>query len=150
MKVLDQTPIEKISIEKSYGTSNLASVSVLGAQVVNALGGKKVVDPATHHAILEMLKSMGPKTSHEGMLAVQMVSTHFLAMDCISRTRDPNSIEVVETLNKMTNRLMSLFLKQSEALRKLKNGGEQRIIIEKIEVKGGGQAVVGVVGGGGG
>jgi len=133
------------SFVESYGTSDEDLIAVLGSQVANALGGREALDPITHGAILKMLSSMAPQNAHEGLLAIQLVSTHFLAMDCISKSRDRGSIEILEAFSRMTERLMKLFLKQTEALRKLKNGGEQRIIIEKVEVQSGGQAVVGSV-----
>ena len=136
-------------MEEYYGTNDSNSVYILGAQVVGSLGGKKKVGKATHSAILDMLKSMAPRNTHEGMLAVQLISTHFLAMDVIAGMRKSDIKEMIEFHAKLTDKLMKLFLKQTEALRKLQNGNQQRIIIEKVEVQSGGQAVVGNIQSGG-
>jgi len=50
----------------------------------------------------------------------------------------------------MANKLLRAFAMQTEALAKLKRGGEQTVRVEHVHVHPGAQAIVGAVNGGGG
>jgi hypothetical protein len=102
-----------------------------------------------HNSVL--LAEIEPRTGLEGMLAIQMVAVHHLAIEMLGRAARQNA--TVEAVNSAINRATKLsrtFVAQMEALDKHRNKGKQKMTVEHIHVNQGGQAIIGSVGEGGG
>ena len=92
------------------------------------------------------LHGIGPKDELEGMLAVQMVAAHTMAMECLKRAALPNQIDLgVEVNVNRGTKLMRTFASLTEALSRYRGKGEQKMIVEHVHVRKGGQAIVGPV-----
>ena len=92
------------------------------------------------------LHGIGPRDSLEGMLAVQMVAAHTMAMECMRRAALPNQIDLAVEVNlNRGTRLMRTFASLTEALGRYRGKGEQKMIVEHVHVHKGGQAIVGAV-----
>jgi hypothetical protein len=105
------------------------------------------------NAMLAVVAGVQPQNEVEGVLAVQMAATHHLAMALLERTRQAQHIPVLESNGNMAMKLLRTFTAQTEALAKLRRGGNQTVRVEHVHVHSGGQAIVGNVthpGGGGG
>lgn len=93
----------------------------------------------------EILTSIKPKDALEGLLAVQIIATHKAAMECFRQATvtnyPPNYQEKINLAVKLTR----AFTTQMDALSKYRNKGKQKITVEHVEVKDGGQAIVGNV-----
>jgi hypothetical protein len=95
---------------------------------------------------LEHFNSLEPKDGAEGMLALQMVGTHFAALECLRRAALPSQTLVgLEHSLKHAQKLMALYTKQLEALNRHRGKGQQKVTVEHIRVESGGQAIVGSV-----
>jgi hypothetical protein len=83
---------------------------------------------------------------------VQMVGAQRLAMRFLAQaTREGQTPVVVDANVLRATRLMRLFTEQVETMAKLKGkGGQQRVVVEHVNVAAGGQAIVGTVIPGGG
>jgi hypothetical protein len=95
---------------------------------------------------MALLHGIEPKDSVEGMLAVQMVGTHNLAMNFLELSQDYR--QPIKELNEHINRaakFLRLYTAQLETLGKYRNRGKQKITVEHVHVNAGGQAVVGIV-----
>ena len=83
----------KMTPEEITGTSDPELLLHLVQQAWNA--STQVLKPdkdgkdISQGAILAALKGIGPQNEMEGMLAVQMVSTHNAAMECLRRAKVP-------------------------------------------------------------
>jgi hypothetical protein len=89
---------------------------------------------------------IAPRDELEGMLAVQMVSTHTLAMEFLRRAALPGMPDLgVEVNVNRATKLMRVFGTQMEALSRYRGKGEQKMIVEHVHVHKGGQAIVGPV-----
>jgi hypothetical protein len=104
-------------------------------------------------AICAALNGIRPRDEVEGMLAVQMVSIHNAAMECLRRSMiEQQTFEGRrEALNQAT-KLSRTYTMQMEALARHRNKDGQKVRVEHVHVHPGAQAVVGVVeasGGGG-
>lgn len=100
---------------------------------------------------LEHFNSLEPADGAEGMLARQMVGTHFAALECLRRAAHPNqTFEGRDMALRHAQRLMALYTRQLETLNKHRGKGQQRVTVEHIRVEQGGQAIVGNVEAGGG
>lgn len=95
---------------------------------------------------LELYESLDPSGGAEGMLATQMVGTHFAAMECLRRAAISNQSFESRDLNlKHAQKLMALYGKQLETLNKHRGKGQQKVTVEHVHVAPGGQAIVGNV-----
>jgi hypothetical protein len=100
---------------------------------------------------MAILQGIKPQNEIEGMLAVQMVGVHNLAMDAMRLAMI--SDQHPQARDRNTNRatmLLRTFAAQIEALKKYRTGGQQKMIIEHVHIHKGAQAIVGSVTQGGG
>ena len=88
---------------------------------------------------------IAPQNEMEAMLAVQMVGTHELAMEMLDRAKRANSLEKLDRYGTLATKMLRTFTAQTEALAKLRRGGEQKVVVEHVHVHSGGQAIVGHV-----
>lgn len=102
--------------------------------------------PDACNTVLALLYGISPKDTLEGMLAVQMVTVHMLAMKHTewSASDKDTSAEQSKNVGEAV-KLMNLFTRQLEALSKHRNKGRQRVTVEHVHVNEGGQAIVGLV-----
>jgi len=117
-------------------------------QVGNSLIRPTVDGPANCvvHAI-RMIAELEPTNLTEAMLATQTIGTHEAAMWFLARaTHKDQTVEGCDLNLLRATRLMRLHLDQIEAMQKLKGkAGQQRVVVEHVNVLAGGQAVVGAI-----
>ena len=95
---------------------------------------------------LAILQGIAPKDEVEGMLAVQMVGVHNLAMETLKRAMiTDQSFEGKEANINQATRMLRTYIFQMEALKRYRTGGQQKVVVEHVNINQGGQAIVGVV-----
>ena len=95
---------------------------------------------------VELYASLRPADGLEGMLATQMVGTHFAALECLTRAMLENQTFAAREMNlKQAQRLMELYQRQVAALDKRRGKGQQKVTVEHVHVESGAQAIVGNV-----
>jgi hypothetical protein len=97
------------------------------------------------NAALAAIAGTRPENEMAAMLASQMAATHSLAMDMLARTRRAGTPEQLQARGALATKLLRTFTAQTEALAKIKRGGEQTVRVEHVHVYQGGQAIVGAV-----
>ena len=97
------------------------------------------------NAALAAIDGTRPENKMTAMLASQMAATHSLAMEMIGRVRRSAGIEQMQAHGALATKLLRTFTAQTEALAKIKRGGEQTVRVEHVHVYSGGQAIVGAV-----
>ena len=90
-------------------------------------------------------RSIGPRGGLEGLLALQMVATHNLAMHYLNLAAQNQTVPAIELFTNSANRLLCTFAKQVEALKTYRTKGEQKVEVKHVHVHRGGQAIVGAV-----
>ncbi len=104
----------------------------------------------------EAIESVAPRNSVEEMLLYQMVvanelvlnmiskSNHFLSSVSCWQTQGRQQVSSIEAARLASSgaRLMDSCSKAALALDKLKNGGKHTLVVQHVEVKDGGQAIV--------
>ena len=145
---------------EALGTADLQLQRFLLNQAVQVFNGALTSNGACNdeslanifnHA-LAILQGINPKDEIEGMLAIQMVGVHNLAMEMLRRAIiDGQYPDAVEANTKRANKLLRTFSTQLEALQKYRGKTtQQKVIVEHVHVHQGGQAIVGNVEGGSG
>jgi hypothetical protein len=79
------------------------------------------------------------------MLAAQMAAVHNAVMTTARQLAIAEDVRKREIMERSLNRLTRTYAVQMEALRRYRNGGQQKVIVEHVTVNQGGQAIVGTV-----
>lgn len=137
-------------LSKITGTDNPHVHSRLIAQIVEAThmddGMTEVEKIETGLAALAILERIGPRDELEGLLAAQYFMAHNAAADCLRRAAAPDQPAECRDANlKMGASLMRLCLEQLKTFDERRGMGQQKIVVERVDVQAGGQAVVGNV-----
>jgi hypothetical protein len=100
----------------------------------------------------QTLSDMEPKDSVEAKLCLQSSTLYATGMQYLRRAEDETRIVQSEFYIKNAVKLLRLHNETIEALSRYKRKGEQRVVVQHVNIEGGGQAVVGgtVIAGGGG
>lgn len=103
------------------------------------------------NSIAEALYAMKPQDEFEGMIITRLISLHFQSMKYLdlSSNSDASSQSREMHLNRST-KLIRLFNESLETLMRYRRKGEQKVVVQHVNVEQGGQAIVGDVHQGGG
>ena len=135
---------------EALGTPDSDLQGHLLEQVVQTFKGTVSTDGADHDKIataannaMVILSGIHPQDEIEGMLAVQMISVHNLAMDAMERAMlEGQTFEGKKVNIDYATRMLRTFMIQMEALRKYRTGVPQKMIVGRVNVSEGGQAIV--------
>jgi hypothetical protein len=137
----------------AFGTKDEIVAQALYEQLFNALhaASGEPVNNATADLALALMHEIGPKDVVEAMLACQMVLAHFASMDAARRTfHAEQTAGGRQVYTALARRLMMLYTAQMDALSRHRGKTTvQKVIVEKVLVAPGGQAIVGAVASGG-
>jgi len=99
---------------------------------------------------MALLNGIQPQDEIEGMLVVQMIAVHNMAMETmeLAMITDQGFKWKEASINHAT-KMLRTFTVQMEALKRYRTGGQQKVIVEHVHVTAGGQAIVGAVSTGG-
>jgi len=128
--------------------SSFAGVSSFNGISPDGLDYDKVVPAA--NVVMAIFAGIKPQNEIEAMLAVQMVSVHNLASECIKQAiSDGQSPEGRQANVRYATKMTRTFIAQMAALKNYRQGGQQKMTVEHVHVNEGGQAIVGQVNQGG-
>jgi len=140
--------VQRFSIwmKQTFGTEDRELQSQLLRQATSVVPDFEGRELKTMDHVAAALHGIGPQDGLEGMVAVQMVAVHTLAMECMGRaaSREQTDLGVEVNINRAT-KLMRTFANQTEALGRYRGKGEQKMTVEHVHVYKGGQAIVGQV-----
>lgn len=96
----------------------------------------------------DALAALGVNDGLQAMLAAQMLSIHELQQRTMVYAHAVDDHELKKYYTNATVKLANCFVQQANTFAKLQGAGWQKIIVERVEVHQGGQAVVGNIQGG--
>jgi hypothetical protein len=159
-KVQTQDPEQQLAekkriVRKVTGTRSDNAASRLIFQIQQAHVWPRVNEDAALQAALFAIAEIRPQSAIEGMLSAQMIAVHDMSLLLMARAIEEQYPEAIERNLILSNRCMRVFLEQVEALQRLQGKtGQQKVVVEHVQVNEGGRAVIGTVsagtGGGGG
>jgi hypothetical protein len=94
---------------------------------------------------LSIVKGIKPRDQVEAMLAMQMAAIHMAAVATAGYLGASKSAKNIDLHERGLNKLSRTFTTQMEALKRYRSKGNQRIVVERVNVSDGGQAIVGNV-----
>ena len=141
--------VEPTALQSLFGTEDCDVANTLLTQLIGTLhaDSKKPIDESTVNAALGMLHEIGPRNGLEAMTAVMMVGSQVGAMETLRRAMHSNQTPAGRELYiNLSTRLMKAFATQLEALNRGRGKATvQRVIVERVDVREGGQAIVGAI-----
>ncbi|MDP3559301.1 MAG: hypothetical protein Q8R79_02990 [Legionellaceae bacterium] len=84
----------------------------------------------------------------ETMLASQMLGINKLQHTCMVMANNLTHSEISQYYLNSSIKLANTFVQQATLLAKLQGGGTQKIVVERVDISHGGQAVIGSINGG--
>ena len=124
-------------LAEAVGTADTEIAEFTLRMLASGLGRS---DDTTLNAILAQMQEMKPRDAVERCLIIQMLLTAHKSVQALSASNLTISPEELEKKIASALRFMRLYLQQCEALRKLRNGGNQTITINHMNVD---KAVIG-------
>jgi len=94
---------------------------------------------------ITLIAASNPKNQLELMLATQLAMTH-ITLGKGARLLDHNykDVQTINSLGNLYTKLSRLGIDQINTLERMKGKGQQKIIVEKVNIEAGGQAAIGV------
>jgi hypothetical protein len=129
---------------RAIGTADLGFCDGLTLQLVNASKGQGPSEKAVNF-MLAVIKGIEPRDEIEAMLAAQMAAVHMASMTFARRLASVDSIQQQDSAERAFNKLTRTFAAQMSALKDYRSRGEQRMVVQHVNVADGGQAIVGNV-----
>lgn len=130
-----------------FGTSDEMQANALLSHCLKPLKADEASDehPGNDERIfmLSVIRDLAPRDAIERMLAVQMAATHVATIRSARWLANTDTIAQVQAHYAGFNKTARTFAAQVEALRRHRTGGEQRVLVQHVNVSDGGKAVVG-------
>jgi hypothetical protein len=148
IKMVFDHPRQEIALAvvmKAWGVTDENLFYSFIRQLINAVSKDDTPDVGELNSAIATVAGIEPRNHLEAMLAVQMTSVHMAALRHIRLMHTSVTIEQLDIHERAVNKLMRTFTSQMEALRKHRNGGNQKVVVEHVHVHEGGQAIVGHV-----
>ena len=127
------------------GTSSQEFMDGVLRQLANAVSPGKDADEEAINFALAVIAGIEPKDELETMLAMQMVAIHLATMTFARRLALVETLDQQHGSERALNKLARTFAMQLEALKRYRTGGEQKVVVQHVNVNEGGQAIVGTV-----
>ena len=155
---LDMKPNSKVGrLIKQSGIEGIAIDVIKGimSPLINLIRSQANDDPtasfdSAFNKSITLIAASDPKNQLELMLATQLAMTH-ITLGKSAQLLDQNYKEVktINSLGNLYTKLSRLGIDQINTLERIKGKGQQKIIVEKVNIEAGGQAAIGVYEGGG-
>jgi hypothetical protein len=133
----------------ALGTTSVDLADRLVSQILNAthlqLSGEPISEN-TLNAALGAVAGIAPRDEAEALLAVQMVGVHWVAMAMLRQVAATDSRLLFNDAGNMVVKLLRTYTAQLEALKRYRSAGEQRVVVQHVNVTAE-QAAIQVTGG---
>ncbi len=133
--VSDRTRDAKEKFNRHIIQKNAAAISDISAHNFDINKARQISQNA--------LAALDAKDGLQSMLAAQILSIHELQQRSMVYAHAADDLELKKYFTNATIKLANCFVQQANTLAKLQGVGGQKIIIERVDVHQGGQAIVG-------
>jgi len=140
------SPVMKLV--KETGIEGIASdvIKAIMSPLINLIANQcnNDADSALNESIT-LISASDPKNQLELMLATQLAMTHItLGKSAQLLDRNCSEVKTINGLGNLYTKLSRLGIDQINTLERMKGKGQQKIIVEKVNIEAGGQAAIGV------
>lgn len=123
------------------GSANPEYANMLFSQTINACNLTEDLSKNAN-TVMNALLEMAPKDSYEGMLISRLIVLHSQYMKFMSTASNSEYTETIDLSINRATKLMRVYNETLEILNRHRRKGEQRVIVQHVNVEKGGQAIV--------
>ena len=134
-----------ITLMKALGTADDDFLNGLVRQLANVGSQGASPDERGINFMLSVVKGIEPRDQIETMLAAQMAAVHNATMTFARQLAHVDGLAQQDSAQNAFNKLARTFATQVVALKNYRSKGEQRMVVQHVNVAEGGQAIVGNV-----
>jgi len=137
IKLIEQTGIKGIVPDV---------VKAIMSPLINLIANKDGDDAGSAlNKSITLIAASDPRNQLELILATQLAMTH-ITLGKSARLLDQNykDVQTINSLGNLYTKLSRLGIDQINTLERIKGKGQQKIIVEKVNIEAGGQAAIGV------
>jgi hypothetical protein len=142
-------PIMKLV--KQIGVEDIATdvINAIMRPLIQLITSQGDDTESAFNKAITLIAASDPKNQLELMLATQLAMTH-LTLGKSAQLLDKNykDVNTINSLGNLYTKLSRLGIDQINTLERMKGKGQQKIIVEKVNIESGGQAAIGVYEGG--
>lgn len=113
--------------------------------LITGLGSLGKRGEVYYSMLTNMAIEMEPKDAVEAMLVTQMTATNAALSYALQQMVDAQHLQRIEAFDRIANKLARTFTTQVDALKKYRAKAQQIVRVERVDVREGGQAIVGDV-----
>jgi hypothetical protein len=135
-----------LAMMQAIGTTDPDFYDGLMGHLVNASRARNALSQKGANFMLSVVRGIEPRDQVEAMLAAQMAAVHTASMTFARRLAHAENIPQQDSAERAFNKLTRTFAAQMSALKEYRSKGEQRMVVQHVNVGDGGQAIVGNVG----
>lgn len=144
----DAIDLLNLHIYEATGASNNAVgiqlLSNLGQGIIPAKAGIKTMAKLLNRTA-ESMHALGPQDEYEGQLIAQLIVLHEQAMEWLGKAIRTDRVDFANVYLNGASKLLTRHHETLDSLLKYRRRGEQRVVVEHVNVHNGGQAIVGTV-----
>ena len=137
--------VSREDMMRALGTDSAEFTDGVLRQLASAVSLGGGADEEAINFALAVIAGIEPKDELETMLAMQMAAIHLATMTFTRRLAHVETLDQQHGSERALNKLARTFAMQLEALKRYRTGGEQKVVVQHVNVNEGGQAVVGTV-----
>lgn len=148
----DGQRVKELSVDTLKGLFGSESPEMANALLQHCFKVLKPNEASDNHAgndermfLVAAVSEINPRDGVERLLAVQMAATHVALVRAGRWMATADNLAQSQAHTSGFTKLARTYTTQMEALRKHRNGGKQTVIVQHVNVEGGGQAIVGNV-----
>jgi hypothetical protein len=138
---LNQTQVHPgvaaVRMMNALGTTSVDLADRLVGQILNATHLQPPGQPISEqslNAALAAVTGIGPRDEAEAMLAAQMVGVHWTAMELLHQVGGTGNRLQLNDAGNLAVKLLRTYTAQIEALKRYRSAGEQRVVVQHVNV----------------
>ena len=139
------SPVCKLVKQVGITCDAAATINTITRPLINLLisQGYEPKDALNKSVIL--IAASAPQSQPELMVATQLAITHIVLGRCaLLLDKNYSQIEAINSLGNLYTKTSRLGIDQISTLERMKGKGQQKIIVEKVNIEAGGRAAIGV------
>lgn len=129
------------TLHAATGSTHPDYANLILSQTISAYDGFPD-DTKNANTVLGALLEMAPQDSYEGMLISRLVALHSQYMRFMNIVNTSTYTDTIDLNINRATKLMRVYSETLETLNKYRRKGEQRVIVQHVNVNNGGQAIV--------
>ena len=137
--------VSREDMMRALGTDSAEFTDGVLRQLASAVSLGGGADEEAINFALAVIAGIEPKDELETMLAMQMAVIHLATMTFTRRLAHVETLDQQHGSEGALNKLARTFAMQLEALKRYRTGGEQKVVVQHVNMNEGGQAIVGAV-----